>query len=52
MDQEDAAHDLDHETVVYVQPAGVEEGADAHDQEAEQVANTVRGNSYIQTYSI
>ena len=52
MDQEDAVHNLDQETVVHVQPVGVDEGADAHDQEAEQVANTVRGNSYIQTYSI
>jgi hypothetical protein len=64
MDQEDAAHDLDHELVAlvqaagedevaeegaHVQPAGEEEGADAHDQEPEQVAKTVRGRSYTQT---
>ena len=46
MDQEDAAHDLYHD---HVQPAGEDEGDVAHDQEAEQVAKTVRGRSYTQT---
>ena len=52
MDQEDAAHDLDQELVAHVQPAVEDEGDDAHDQEAEQVAKTVRGRSYTQTYLI
>lgn len=52
--------DLNQGLVAHVQPAGEDEvpddgedeGADDYDQEAEQVARAVRGNSYTQTYLI
>ena len=51
-EDEGADEGADQELVAHVQPAGEDEGAAAHDQEAEQVAKTVRGRSYTQTYLI